>query len=545
MRNPAVAVLLAILCCACRTVPHFDVVVYGGTPAGIMAALAAEREGVSVLLVEPGKYLGGMVAGGLGRTDIGEQQYIGGMAADYFNAVAAYTPAGEQTPERPWDLEAKVAARVFDSLLSVSGCEVIRGVRLSQVMKEGNRITEIVLENGKRYRAKVFIDAGYEGDLMARSGVFYIVGRESRDTYDEPCAGFYNDPEQHYAPQDYALPCPCLGEGSPVHYLHNTQFGADIPAYGNGILLSGISREGQPEAGSGDSLTQAYNFRVTATRRDDLRVPWPEPQHYESEYYTLLLRYIEAHPGIVFSKLVHFGRLPNGKYDINANGPFTTDYVGGNTAYPDGDYAARERIVKDHEDYQKGFFWFLSHDPRVPEALREEVNGWGLCRDEFTDNGHWPHQLYVREGRRMKGAYVMTQTDITADVRKTDAVGMGSFKADSHPVQRWADSDGMVREEGHFLVETTPYQIPLRAIVPVREECANLLVPVCLSASHVAYGSIRMEPVYMLLGHAAGVAAAMTAGADIQDTDITQLQDKLARQGQVLSAQDVTDNSSQ
>ncbi len=520
----------------------YDIVVYGATPSGIMAAVAAANEGAKVLLISPEKHVGGMVSGGLGRTDIGDRRATGGLAKRFFDEVSAKTRKENQTPGRPWDLEGKVASEIFAKWISENAIEVLMEVNLKNLTKTGKRIETLELSNGARVIAKNFIDASYEGDLMAKAGVSYIVGRESSEEYGEKDAGVQVGETQKYSDEDYSENCTCLGGNSKVHYIHYAQFGANIPAKNkDGKLLWGVEAGALPKIGSADGKTQAYNFRVTATRNKDLLVPWPKPANYRPERYELLLAYMDAHKGISFYKLAHFGRLPNGKFDINASGPFTTDYVGGNTEYPDGDYAKRAQIWQDHEDYVKGFFYFLANDPRVSEKVRKEANTWGLCKDEFTDNGHWPTQLYVREGRRMKGAYVMTQKDVSSDIEKGDSIAMGSFGADSHPVQRYVDENGFVREEGHLLAPTKPYQIPYRSITPQKEECENLLVSVCMSASHVACCSIRMEPVYMAMGHAAGVAAALHAMDDrvkpVQEIDVSMLQQKLSLRHQVMKLQ--------
>ncbi len=518
---------------------RYQVIVYGATPSGIMAATAAAREGVSVLMIEPGAHVGGVVAGGLGRTDVDGVQFIGGLSAKFLNEVAAHTPKEHQSPGRPWDLEPKIAMKVFLDWIDREKLPLLRQTRLASVVKMKSKITAVTTDKGLRYEADVFIDATYEGDLMAMAGIAYIVGREPRSRYNEPVAGFYQNPTVVYDESDYCKKHFDLG--GPRHnnprYLHNTQFGANLSPYDDkGKLLWGINPGPKPAAGAGDSLIQAYCFRVPITNRQDLRVPWPKPDTYYPERYELLLRYIQAHPCISFTKLTHPGVIPRGKFDSNACGPFTTDYVGGNTGYPEGDGDTRQRIIKDHEDYQKGFYWFLANDRRVPERLRKEAQEFGLCKDEFPENNHWPHQLYIREARRMVGSYVMKYDDIMVDITKEDGIGMASFIADSHPVQRIVNEKGYVEEEGHFAVRTRPYEIAYRSLVPQLSECSNLLVPVCLSASHVAYGSIRMEPVFMLLGHSAGIAAAMAVqqGAAVQQVDFLQLRGKLLQQGQVL-----------
>jgi len=342
---------------------------------------------------------------------------------------------------------------------------------------------------------------------------------------------------RHYTEKEYATPT--------LEYMHHGQFGADIPARDKkGRLLWGVEERPNRPVGSADKRVQAYCFRLIATQRPELKLPWPKPKRYEPQRYELLLRYIRAHPGICFARLAHLGPIPNGKFDLNASGPFSIDYIGGNADYPDGDYVTRDRIYRDHEDYEKGFLWFLANDPRVPKSLRDDVNSWGLAKDEFTDTDHWPAQLYVREARRMIGQYIMTEHDVLKNKTKFDSVGMGSFVLDSHWVQRFENEQGFVRVEGHLdesiSLANDPYEIPYRSLTPKPEQCRNLLVPVCVSATHVAMCTIRMEPVYMILGHSAGVAAVMALRSNqaVQDIDTGGLLSKLRGQGQILSRTD-------
>lgn len=509
----------------------YDVVIYGGTASGIIAGVAAAREGASVMIVAPEKFIGGMVSGGLARTDKGKEQVIGGITREYFKRASA-----RYNGEFMWYAEPHVNLEIFKEMIAEANIEIITGERLRDVRKEGNHITGITTLSGKEYTAPVFIDASYEGDLMAMAGVNYIVGRESTGTFGEEYAGVVRNEVRNFSQEIMTQGCPCVGDKGP-HFVHGApmKISALDP---DGDLIAGVVRSAAVE-GSADKLTQSYNFRLSVTQNKDNMVPWPEPENYDPSDYELLLRLINSYPGIPFSRLVHLGTIANEKYDLNAQGLFSTDYVGGNTAYPDGDYETRDKIWKDHVDYTKGYFWFLSHDERVPEKLRREVNSWGLCKDEFTDNDNWPYQLYIREARRMIGPYIMVQSDVQEDIYKDDAIAMGSFIIDSHIVQRLAADDGTVIDEGAFDVSTKPYQIPYRVLTPKKAECDNLLVTVCVSASHIAYGSIRMEPVYMELGHAAGLAAfaASGAGVSVQDIEVSGLQEKLKEQGQILSVE--------
>jgi hypothetical protein len=517
-----------------------EVLIYGATPAGVAAARAASTMDRTTVLIQPSSDVGGVVAGGLARTDVMGTEYVGGLSEEFFEDVSGHTRRNDLPPgDKRWDIQPKVAHEKFTEWVKNTDCEHVAHERLDSVGVDDGSIDRVVLTNGLVYSSDVFVDATYEGDLMAGAGVDYVVGRESRDTYDESAAGVHQNDVVDYGEDVYQKPCSCVGGDREPHYLHDNQFGARISARDeSGELLHGVHRDSRPEDGAGDDGVQAYCFRVPVTQRDDIRVPWPKPDNYDPERYELLRRYVEAHPDISFTALVHLAKVPNGKHDLNANGPVTIDYVGENWEYPEADYETRQQIKREHEEYQKGFLWFLANDPRVPEDLREEASSWGLCADEFVDNGHWPTQLYVREARRMRGAYVMTQDDIESETAKPDSVAMGQFVIDSHPVQRFEAEDGAVEEEGHLGRPTDAYEIPYRSLTPRASDCGNLLVPVCVSASHVAFGSIRMEPVFMALGHAAGTAASMAVSESVpvQELDSEKLQDRLIDQDQVLSA---------
>lgn len=549
-RSQFLAVLGATALRAQQNSRTADVIVYGGSPAGLAAARAARREGATVIVVEPTTMIGGLITGGIACTDTGTPHFVGGLSSEFFDSVAAEerrrhpnpaTPMlhsrGKQYPwrvPRLWDLEPKVATEVFESWVKEDGYQLIRDRRVSEVRRKGKRIVSIRLTDGRELTGPMFIDASYEGDLMAKAGVPYTYGRESRQEFDESLAGTRDAHfKANYTEEYYSTPG--------IEYTHHGQFGADIPARNaQGKLMWGIEPSPLPPVGSADKRVQAYCFRLISTQRDDLRVPWPKPRVYSPERYELLLKYIQAHPSISFARLVHFATIPGGKFDLNASGPFSIDYVGGNVDYPDGNYATRDRIFRDHVDYQQGFLWFLGHDDRVPKELRDEVNSWGLCRDEYPETGHWPVQLYIREARRMKGAHIMTEHDILTNNTKDDSVGMGSFVLDSHWVQRFVNPDRFVRIEGHLdesiRLNDRPYEIAYRSLTPKAADCENLLVPVCLSATHVAICTIRMEPVYMMMGHAAGVGAAMAlkAKTSVQDVPYAALAKKLRAAGGVL-----------
>ncbi|MDF1754611.1 MAG: FAD-dependent oxidoreductase [Verrucomicrobiales bacterium] len=525
---------------------EFDLIVYGGSPAGLISAVAALRDNgdLKVAIIEPTNWIGGLVTGGLSRTDKGQEQTIGGMTREYFEMAKKI--GGEKTPM--WYAEPKQNMAAFRELLNPYKDQItlVTGHRIKSVVKDNNRIRSLSLDDQSIWKGRIFIDASYEGDLMALSGVSYRVGRESREEYGEPLAGYTPMPLRPHGPDTMENVCSCHG-GTAPHFIHGTP--VEISAYDqNGELISGVVKaDPQMKPGDADELTQAYNFRICVTQRDDIRVPFPKPIHYDPNRYEMLLRLIERFPSIPFGRLVHLGAIANGKFDLNAQGLFSTDYAGGNAGYPDGDHKTRDAIWQDHVDYVQGYLWFLGNDERVPRTLRDEVNSWGLCKDEFVDNGNWPYALYVREARRMKGEYVMRQEDTWTEIVKPDSVGMGSFILDCHIVQRIVTPEGLVTDEGSFQDSPTrPYQIPYRSLLPQEKECENLLVPVCLSASHIAYCSIRMEPVYMTLGQASGTAAAMALAESpdepvVHRVDVAVLQKKLKDQNVVLEIEGLAD----
>ncbi len=507
-----------------------DLVIYGGTPAGLSAGIIAAREGTTVVIIEPTKWIGGMVTGGLCRTDVGKEQTIGGFPREFFTRAAAAKPGSEM-----WYAEPNVNLATFNTMLKEAGVKVVTTQSLKSITKEGVRITSLTTADGTTYQGKMFMDASYEGDLMAAAKVSYIVGRESRAKYGEPLAGYYPMPIRPRTVEVMESDCPSIGGKGPA-YIHGTP--ASISGLGaDGKPIFGVFPAPKLQPGDADHRTQAYNFRICVTQRPDIFVPFPKPANYDASRYELLLRLIQAFPGVRFGRLFHIGLTSHGKYDLNAQGLFSTDYPGANFDYPDGDAATRARIWQDHIDFTQGMFWFLGHDERVPRSLREQALSWGLCKDEFADNNHWPYALYIREGRRMIGEHVMVQKDLQTDIFKEDGVGMGSFLIDCHIVQRILAEDGTVRDEGSFQdTPALPYQIAYRSLTPKRADCENLLVPVCLSASHIAYCSLRMEPVYMALGHACGLAAvqAIHGKSSVQGIDVKALREKLLAQKAVL-----------
>lgn len=495
---------------------NVDLVVYGGTAGGVVTAVSAARQGLRVALVEPTQHLGGMVSGGLGWTDYGKKQVIGGYSLEFFERVGK-----KYGRDVEWHFEPHVAEAVFNEMVKEAGVQVYLGHRLrekSGVRKSGTRVTSVLMENGVELAARVFADASYEGDLMAQAGVSYTWGREGIAEYNESLAG--------------------VREQTPFH-----QFRVPVSPLGAiGTLLPEIAPRTKEPVGAADKRVQAYNFRICMTQNADNRVSWPKPANYDPARYELLARYLpplEAHlkRPLRINDIMKADVLQNGKTDTNNNGAFSTDYIGASYEYPNGSYATRARIRQAHVDYIQGFLYFLASDSRIPSSLSAEMKQWGLCRDEFVDNNHWPYQLYVREARRMIGEYVMSQKDIQTDLSKPDVIGMGSYNSDSHNVQRRPTEDGTaVENEGDMQVPVTPYQIPYRMLLPKRTDATNLLVPVCFSATHVAYSTLRMEPQYMIVGQAAGVAAkmALDANTPVQDIDTAALSAKLKSQRAVF-----------
>ena len=513
MNNPA---RLAVTLAQQPSPQTFDLVVYGGTAGGVMTAVAAAREGLTVALLESGRHIGGMVSGGLGWTDYGKKEVIGGYSLEFFQRVGA-----KYGRDIEWHFEPHVAESVFNELVKETGVRVFLQHRLREkggVAKNGTTVTEVVAENGTSFRARVFVDASYEGDLMAQTGVTYTWGREGISQYNESLAG--------------------VRDRTPLH-----QFRAEVsPVDATGKLLPEIMPRAKDPVGASDKRVQAYNFRLCMTRDPSNRVAWPKPAGYSAARYELLARYLPAFEKglkrpLAINDVMKADILQNGKTDTNNNGAFSTDYIGGSYEYPEGNYATRARIRQAHIDYIQGFLYFLATDARVPSALSAEMKEWGLCKDEFVDNDHWPYQLYVREARRMVGEYVMSQKDIQTELTKPDSIGMGSYNSDSHNVQRRPTEDGSaVENEGDMQVPVTPYEIPYRLMLPRRSQATNLLVPVCFSATHVAYSTLRMEPQYMILGQAAGGAAKMAIDGKqaVQDVDTKALSVKLLSQRAVL-----------
>ncbi len=513
-----------------------DVVIYGGTSAGIVAAVQATAMGKSVVVVSPDTHLGGLSSGGLGWTDSGNKAVIGGLAREFYRRIKRHydTPAAwvHQKPEqyklyRPaddamWVFEPKVAEATFEAWVREHEIPVVRDAWLDRergVANQGERIVSLTTLDGRTFTGKMFIDATYEGDLLAAAGVSFATGREANATYGETLNGVQTKRAKSHQftnkVSPYVVP--------------------DDPASG---LLPRIHAGPPGEEGGGDHRIQAYNFRMCLTNVAANRVPFPKPAGYDPLQYELLLRDLQAGSRHVFGK---FDPAPNGKTDTNNHGSFSTDNIGMNDDYPEASYERRREIIAEHAVYQQGYFWFLVNDPRVPEDVRTKMGQWGLAKDEFLDNGHWPHQIYVREARRMVADVVVSEGHVRRTTPTPDPVGMGSYNMDSHHVQRYVAHDetgrAYARNEGDIQVSPGgPYPISYRAIVPRQEECENLLVPVAVSASHIAYGSIRMEPVFMILGQSAATAAALAidGGLAVQQVPYDALRERLLADGQVL-----------
>ena len=512
--------LLPLLFSGLCQAQQFDIVVYGGTAGGAIMAVTTARDGLKTALIEPGNHIGGMVSGGLSWTDYGKKEVIGGTALEFYFRVGKHYDLFRHGQEIGWLPEPHVAEQILRQMLKEAGVTVYERHGIKQkggVEKRGTRIESITMENGTKFEAKIFSDSSYEGDLMAQAGITYTWGREGTSQYGEPLAG--------------------VRERTPLH-----QFLVDVPARdGGGKLLPEIDSAPAGTPSSADKMVQAYNFRLCLSDVAATRVPWAKPAGYDPRRYQLLADLLKtrlAKEGTVAAlrTVAKIDRIPNGKADNNNNGAFSTDFIGASWDYPEASYAKRQQIWQAHKDYQAGFFYFLANDPQVPEPLRKETNEWGLCKDEFTDTANWPFQLYVREARRMVGEYVAVQKDLQTELTKPDPIGMGSYNSDSHNVHRVVDAQGFARNEGDMQVAVKPYQIPYRVVLPKRAEATNLLVPVAFSASHVAYSSMRMEPQYMIMGQAAGVAAKMAidAGVAVQEIDSKLLTTKLRAQGAVM-----------
>lgn len=529
-----------------------DVIIYGGTSAAVVAAVQVKKMGKSVIIVSPDKHLGGLSSGGLGFTDTGNKEVIGGLSQTFYQRLYAHyqqpdawrwqkqteygnkgqgTPAIDGTNRTMWIFEPHAAERVFEDLVKENKLTVYRDEWLDRVpagnrtkgrsaggvQKAGNAIRSFRTLNGTVYEGKMFIDATYEGDLMAAAGVRYHVGREANRVYGETHNGV---------------------QAGVFHHGHH--FKTDVSPYrvagdSKSGLLPEVSAEEPGENGTGDGRIQAYCFRMCLSNHPDNRVPFPKPAGYDATRYELLARVFAGGWRETFNK---YDPIPNRKTDTNNHGPFSTDYIGKNYDYPEATYERRRAIIRDHERYQQGLMYFLQNDPQVPADVHDAMQQWGLPKDEFTDNGGWPHQLYIREARRLVGEYVMKEGDALGKTTVPNPIGMGSYALDAHNAQRYVKKNGFVQDEGDIGVQPDkPYSIAYGSILPKESECRNLLVPVCVSSSHIAYGSIRMEPVFMILGQSAATAAvlAITNKVSPQRLPYAKLRAVLLKDGQRLT----------
>lgn len=528
---------------------EYDLVVYGATSGGMAAAIQAKRMGKSVILLEPSSRIGGLTTGGLGQTDIGNKAAIGGISREFYENIKIYYDDplnwkwqkreeyvdGGQTQTKKgeasmWTFEPSAALKVYQDFIKNEKIELVLNQKLdrqSGVKKTGARINSIKMLTGEEYEGKMFIDATYEGDLLATTGVSYFVGRESNATYNETQNGVHTKLTD------------TTRTGHPAHNAMNHNFADGVDPYiekGNpeSGLLPFINPDGPGKEGEGDHHIQAYCYRMCLTDHPDNRIPFEKPSNYHELDYELLLRNYEA--GEAGFPWIN-SKMPNRKTDTNNRTGFSTDFIGQNYNYPEASYEEREKIRERHRDYQKGLMWTLAYHPRMPEHIREGVSKYGMSKDEFEREDGWQQQLYIREARRMIGKYVMTQANCEGLEIVDDVVGLGAYGMDSHHTQRYVTEDGFVKNEGNVEARVhAPYPISYRSLIPKMEECTNLLVPVCLSASHIAFGSIRMEPVFMVLGQSAATAACISIDEHIaiQDLDYNLLKTRLLSDKQQL-----------
>ena len=545
----------------CQSIQSYDIVVYGATSSGITAAIQSSRLGKKVLLIEPGHRIGGLTTGGLGQTDIGNKQAIGGISREFYQNIKSYyqkqenwiwqkresyRDGGQTTSDSMedamWTFEPSAALRVFkDMIKKEKDITLIYSQRLNRksgVKKIEGKIVSIQMESGQIYQSKIFIDATYVGDLMAAAGVSYTVGRESNSQYGESLNGVQAN--------NVSLALKKTISMNAAH--HNFIEGVD-PYIKNGDPKSGllpfINHRKPGVDGAGDDKIQAYCYRMTLTNHPDNRIPFSKPSGYQEIEYELLFRNYEAAIGS-HEKMYSYGdplvpwinsKMPNRKTDTNNQKGFSTDFIGQNYLYPEALYEEREKIAERHKKYQQGLMWTLAYHPRIPAQVREIVSQWGTCKDEYEREDGWPSQLYIREARRMISEYVMTQRNCEKLELVEDAIGLAAYGMDSHHVQRYVDLNGYVKNEGNVEAHVVnPFPISYRCIVPKKSEVRNLLVPICLSASHIAFGSIRMEPVFMVLGQSAAIAAAMAIDNDwdLQYIPYDQLKLNLLKHKQIL-----------
>jgi len=537
-----------------------DVIIYGATSAGVAAAIQTARLGKSVILIEPSNRVGGLTTGGLGQTDIGNKQVVGGIAREFYRNIKSYyqdsaswvwqarsdyidggQTRSEQGEDAMWTFEPSVALKVYHQMMKDLEISLVYNQKLNRatgVTKIDQAITSITMMSGRIFYGKIFIDATYEGDLLASAGVSYTVGRESNSVYGETLNGIQaNDKSKTL-----------LGTLSNNSVYHNFIPGVDpyiIKGNPSSGLLPFISEGGPGIDGEGDGRIQAYCFRMTLTDHPENRIPFQKPDNYNELDFELLFRNYEAAKGPI-EEMYSYGdplvpwinsAMPNRKTDTNNQKGFSTDFIGQNWDYPEASYQEREEIIARHRQYQQGLMWTLAYHPRIPQKVREQVSKWGTCKDEYEREDGWQNQLYIREARRMISDYVMTQKNCEGIETVIDPVGMAAYGMDSHQVKRYVNSEGYVSNEGNVEAHVkAPFPISYRSVVPKKEECTNLLVPICLSASHIAFGSIRMEPVFMVLGQSSAVIATMAIDEKkaVQELSYSKIKASLIKMGQVL-----------
>ena len=537
-----------------------DIVIYGGTSSGVIAAIEASRLGNEVILIEPSSRIGGLTTGGLGQTDIGNKQVIGGIALEFYQNIkkhyensnnwiwqekSEYKDGGQTrssvTEDAMWTFEPSAALSILNEMINDNNIKVFYNERLERkkgVKKNKNIIKHIIMESGIIFSGKVFIDATYEGDLLASSGISYTVGRESNSVYGESLNG--NQPNE--------LGKTLKNKISKNNAHHNFIFGVDpYTVKGNPTsgLLPYISEGGPGTEGTGDKGIQAYCFRMTLTDHPENRIPFKKPENYNEINYELLFRNYEAAKGKL-EEMYSYGdplipwinsKMPNRKTDTNNQKGFSTDFIGQNWDYPEASYEEREKIIDLHRQYQQGLMWTLAYHPRIPKKVRDKVSVWGTCKDEYEREDGWQNQLYIREARRMISDYVMTQKNCERIEIIEDPIGMAAYGMDSHNVRRYVNDLGFVENEGNVeaYVEK-PFPISYRSIIPKKNESENLVIPVCLSASHIAFGSIRMEPVFMVLGQSSAIIASLAIQNNmaVQDLNYNKLKSVLKDRGQIL-----------
>ncbi|WP_353137919.1 FAD-dependent oxidoreductase [Pseudopedobacter sp.] len=517
----------------------FDICVYGESASGVIAAIQGARLGKNVVLISKNQHVGGLTTSGLTATDMNRNDMVGGLAREFYQRIHSYylNPAVWKNQNRDeffikslkrtyrgknderqmqWVYESKVAEKIMLDMLKEAGVKLWFNERLQLkggVKKKGNQIAVIVMESGKTVNAKMFIDATYEGDLMAKAGVSYIVGREANSTYNETLNGYRINYEQGTD----------LSTVDPYVVAGNKKSG----------LLPYIDKKPTVKQGANDKKVQAYCYRLTLTDDPANRIKVQKPVNYNPQWYEVLVRRIQLNPDLTLQKIITLTPMPNRKTDTNH-----LDFFGASYDYAEADYNKRKEIEQLHKDYALGMLWLLEHDTRIPEPIRKEMSDWGLAKDEFEDTGNFPNHIYVREARRMIGEYVMIEKNVTKENRDNanHPVGVGSYALDCHYVSKVIDKEGKLRYEGTIFKPIVPYTISYYSLTPKKSECSNLLVPICLSASHVAYSSIRMEPVYMVLGQSAAVAASMAIDSNVavQNVSYDDLSKKLLDLKQII-----------